>query len=349
MPHPCARRGSTRSRHPPSLRSRSWTTARCWSSTRPPPLTPSRALTAPAEQLFATLPLVELPVLSTNPALRAALWHIRKGLYATIAGARPSGTTALLEDIAVPVAQLSDTCAGLQRLFEIHGYGDAVIFGHAKDGNIHFLITEDFDDPASVARYRAFTEDMVDLVLAAGGTLKAEHGTGKIMAPFVARQYGPDLYAIMRDIKRAFDPAGILNPDTLLTDDPDLHLRNLKSTPTVESEVDRCVECGYCEPVCPSKDLTTTPRQRIVVRRAIAEAHARGDVALTKELTRAQEYEVVDTCAVDGMCQTACPVLINTGDLVRRLRSETVGPLESAVWNTAGKAWARRPASHRPR
>jgi D-lactate dehydrogenase len=298
------------------------------------------ALTASAESLFATLPLVEPPVLSDDLGLRAALWHIRKGLYATIAGARPSGTTALLEDIAVPVERLSETCTGLQRLFEVHGYGDAVIFGHAKDGNIHFLITEDFDDPASVERYRAFTEAMVELVLAAGGTLKAEHGTGKIMAPFVARQYGPDLYAIMRDIKRAFDPAGILNPDTLLTDDADLHLRNLKSTPTVETEVDRCVECGYCEPVCPSKDLTTTPRQRIVVRRALAEARERGDIALAKELTRAQEYEVVDTCAVDGMCQTACPVLINTGDLVRRLRSETVGSVESAVWNTAGKAWA---------
>ncbi len=156
----------------------------------------------------------------------------------------------------------------------MHGYAEAVIFGHAKDGNIHFLITEDFADPASLARYRAFTEDMVELVLAAGGTLKAEHGTGKIMAPFVERQYGPELYRIMLDIKRAFDPAGILNPDTVLTIDADLHLRNLKSTPTVEAEVDRCVECGYCEPVCPSKDLTTTPRQRIVVRRAIAEADA---------------------------------------------------------------------------
>jgi D-lactate dehydrogenase len=297
-------------------------------------------LTAPAEQLFATLPLVELPVLSTNPALRAALWHVRKGLYATIAGARPSGTTALLEDIAVPVAQLSDTCAGLQRLFDIHGYGDAVIFGHAKDGNIHFLITEHFDDPASVARYRAFTEDMVELVLAAGGTLKAEHGTGKIMAPFVARQYGPELFAVMVEIKRALDPAGILNPDTVLTQDADLHLRNLKSTPTVEAEVDRCVECGYCEPVCPSKDLSTTPRQRIAVRRAIAEADARGDHDLSRELQREQQYDVIDTCAVDGMCQTACPVLINTGDLVRRLRSEAVGTVQSAVWNAAGKAWA---------
>jgi D-lactate dehydrogenase len=224
-------------------------------------------------------------------------------------------------------------------LFEIHGYGDAVIFGHAKDGNVHFLINENFDVESNVARYRAFTEDMVELVLGAGGTLKAEHGTGRIMAPFVARQYGPVLYRMMLDIKRAFDPSGILNPDTILTDDADLHLRNLKSTPTVEEEVDRCVECGYCEPVCPSKDLTTTPRQRIVVRRAIAEAELRGDTALAKELRRDEQYGVVETCAVDGMCQTACPVLINTGDLVRRLRSESVGAVESAVWNAAGKAW----------
>ena len=297
-------------------------------------------LTEPAERLFAALTLAQSPVLSADPLIRAALWHVRKGLYATIAGARPSGTTALLEDIAVPVQRLSDTCAGLQRLFDAHGYADAVIFGHAKDGNIHFLITEDFDDPSSVVRYRLFTEEMVELVLAAGGTLKAEHGTGRIMAPFVARQYGPELYGIMLDIKEAFDPAGILNPDTVLTADPDLHLRHLKSTPTVEAEVDRCVECGYCEPVCPSKDLTTTPRQRIVVRRAIAEADSRGDVALSNQLRREQDYAVVDTCAVDGMCQTACPVLINTGDLVRRLRSESVGAAESIAWNTASRFWA---------
>jgi len=296
-------------------------------------------LSVDAGALFARLPLTAAPVLSQDPKVRASLWHIRKGLYATIAGARPSGTTALLEDIAVPVAKLSETCMGLTRLFEIHGYDDAVVFGHAKDGNVHFLINEDFTLESNLARYRAFTEDMVGLVLGTGGTLKAEHGTGRIMAPFVARQYGPVLFRIMLDIKAAFDPAGILNPDTILTTDADLHLRNLKTTPTVEAEVDRCVECGYCEPVCPSKDLTTTPRQRIVVQRAIAEAEMRGHKALARELRREQAYEVVDTCAVDGMCQTACPVLINTGDLVRRLRSETIGAVESAIWTAAGREW----------
>ena len=297
------------------------------------------ALSSRATDFFASLPLVVKPSLTRDLGVRASLWHIRKGLYATVAGARPSGTTALLEDIAVPVAMLSDTCAKLIRLFEVHGYDDAVIFGHAKDGNIHFLVNENFDSAANVSRYRAFTEDMVEMVLATGGTLKAEHGTGRIMAPFVERQYGADLYRVMLEIKRAFDPNGILNPDIILTTDNDLHLKNLKSTPTVEEEVDRCVECGYCEPVCPSKDLTTTPRQRIVVRRAIAQASADGNRALERALTRTQQFEVVDTCAVDGMCQTACPVHINTGDLVRHLRAETGGSSQRGIWNFAARHW----------
>ena len=293
-----------------------------------------------AMTLFATLPLAVEPELTRDARVRASLWHIRKGLYATVAGARPSGTTALLEDIAVPVARLSETCAKLIRLFEIHGYTDAVIFGHAKDGNIHFLVNEDFESATNVTRYRAFTEDMVEMVLAAGGTLKAEHGTGRIMAPFVERQYGAELYQVMLDIKRAVDPAGILNPNIILTSDADLHLKHLKSTPTIESEVDRCVECGYCEPVCPSKDLTITPRQRIVARRAIAQAHDDGNSALARELTRSQTYDSLETCAVDGMCETACPVRINTGDLVRRLRVDESGSIVRATWNIAARHWA---------
>lgn len=297
------------------------------------------ALTTAADALFARLPVVGVPSLTSDPRIRAALWHVRKGLFAAVAGARPSGTTALLEDIAVPVARLADTCQGLQELFEKHGYDDAVIFGHAKDGNVHFLINERFDDPASLARYEAFTEDMVALVLAADGTLKAEHGTGRIMAPYVRRQYGDALYGMMVELKHAFDPAGILSPGIVVTDDAQLHLRHLKSTPTVEAEVDRCVECGYCEPVCPSKDLTLTPRQRIVVRRAIADAEARGDAALVRELERESAYEVEQTCAVDGMCATACPVFINTGDLVRRLRAESVARPVAAGWTVAGRHW----------
>ena len=294
---------------------------------------------AASRPVLGDLPLTAAAALSTDPASRTALWHIRKGLFAAVAGARPSGTTALLEDIAVPVEQLLPTCEELTGLFDRHGYADSVIFGHAKDGNIHFLLNEDFDRPELVQRYLDFTDDMVDLVLGNGGTLKAEHGTGRIMAPFVRRQYGDELYDVMREVKQLLDPAGLLNPGILLDEDPAAHISHLKSTPRVEPEVDRCVECGYCEPVCPSKDITTTPRRRIVLRREMARASAVGDADLLARLEQEYQYDAIDTCAVDGMCQSACPVLIDTGDLTRRLRSEQRGAVEQRAWATAARHW----------
>ncbi len=294
---------------------------------------------AASVRVFADLPLASPGALSTDAAARAALWHIRKGLYTSVAGARPSGTTALLEDVAVPVARLLPTCQELIGLFDRHGYSGSVIFGHAKDGNVHFMLNEDFDSPENIERYLRFTDDMVDLVLAADGTLKAEHGTGRIMAPFVRRQYGDELYEVMQETKRLLDPHGLLNPGVLLDEDPAAHISHLKSTPTVEVEVDRCVECGFCEPVCPSKDLTTTPRRRIVLRREMARARETGDGDLLARLEDEYRYDAIDTCAVDGMCQTACPVLIDTGDLTRRLRAEHSGRVEQKVWAAAARHW----------
>lgn len=292
-----------------------------------------------SQALFESLDLASPFAMTSDPKTRAALWHVRKGLYTTVAGARPSGTNALLEDIVVPVPALAHTCSELTRLFAEHRYEESVIFGHAKDGNVHFMLNERFDDPAQLLRYQAFTDDMVDLVLGAGGSLKAEHGTGRIMAPFVRRQYGDELYSVMREIKALIDPAHLLNPGVLLAEEPLSYMENLKVAPTVEEEVDRCVECGYCEPVCPSKDITLTPRQRIVLRREIAAAEERGDRTLVDELRKDYDYDGVQTCAADGMCVTACPVLINTGDLVRRLRKENANPVAEAAWKTAAGHW----------
>ncbi|HEY8718856.1 FAD-binding and (Fe-S)-binding domain-containing protein [Pengzhenrongella sp.] len=276
---------------------------------------------------------------SSDPATRASLWHLRKGLFAAVAGARPQGTTALLEDVVVPVPALGRTCIELIRLFDTYGYRNSVIFGHAKDGNIHFMLTDGFVGKAELDRYRAFTEDMVDVVLGEGGSLKAEHGTGRVMAPYVRRQYGDELYDVMRQVKVLFDPAGMLNPGVLMNDDPAAHLQHIKTTPPVADEVDRCVSCGYCEPVCPSRDVTLTPRQRIVTLRAAEQARLAGDGALAAELERDYDYDAVQTCAVDGMCQTACPVGINTGTLVKRLRSNQTGAIENGLWNAAAKSW----------
>lgn len=290
-----------------------------------------------AARVAAELPVIEPASLSSDAAGRARLWHMRKGLYAAVNGARPPGTAALLEDIVVPVPALLPTCQALTELFGRHHYADSVIFGHAKDGNLHFMLVERFE--GDLDRYRAFTEDMVTLILDQGGNLKAEHGTGRMMAPFVRRQYGDELYEVMAELKALFDPAGVLNPGVIISTDELAHVRHLKSAPRVEEEVDRCVECGFCEPVCPSRDLTTTPRQRIVLRRAAERARLAGDAATLRELERDEGYAVVDTCAVDGMCQIACPVHINTGDLVRRLRAQRAGPVTDRAWTAAARHW----------
>ena len=289
---------------------------------------------------FERLGLTHQGFLTTDQERRDGLWHLRKGLYATVAQARPSGTTALLEDVAVPVESLAQTCVELNVLFNKYRYENSVIFGHAKDGNIHFMLTDSFADAEPLERYALFTEDMVDLILGHSGSLKAEHGTGRVMAPYVRRQFGDELYSVMVEIKHLLDPGNILSPGVIISDDAKSHLRNIKTAPTIEPEVDRCVECGYCEPVCPSRDLTLTPRQRIVVRRAIRTAELNGDRGLVGELERDYTYSAVETCAVDGMCETSCPVSINTGDLIKRLRADSHKSWEMRTWTTLAKNWA---------
>ena len=293
-------------------------------------------------RLASDLPLAIPIAIATDAAEKARLWKVRKGLYTSVAGSRPSGTTALLEDVCVPVDRLLATCDGLTGLFAAHGYESSVIFGHARDGNIHFMLNERFSEADSVRRYEAFTADMVDLVLGQDGNLKAEHGTGRMMAPYVERQYGRDLYEVMREIKRLVDPDLLLSPGVVLPVEgasTDLDVSTLKLPVTVESEVDQCVECGFCEPACPSKDLTLTPRQRIALRRDMVTLRGAGKAALADEIEHDYEYAGVDTCAVDGMCGLACPVSINTGDLTRRLRREEANPVLAAAWGVAARGW----------
>lgn len=296
--------------------------------------------TAELEKVLKSLTLATPVIAAETLSRRNDLWHIRKGLYATVAGARKGGTTALLEDVAVPVGKLATTCESLISLFEKYNYDDSVIFGHAKDGNIHFMLNEDFRQQKSQDRYRDFTEEMVDLVLGLDGTLKAEHGTGRVMAPFVRKQFGDELYSVMVALKKAFDPHAILNPDVIITENPVIHLENYKISPTVDAEIDRCVECGFCEQGCPSKGLTLTPRQRITARRASESARISGNTRLAGTIEKSFAYDGVDTCAVDGMCGIACPVGINTGDLVKRLRDEKSNPVQQALWNLAAKRWS---------
>ena len=286
------------------------------------------------------LPLTTPPQFTRDRTAQAHLWAARKGLTATIGAMRPPGTSMIFEDVAFPPPHLAAGVTDLQALLAAHGYADGIVFGHAKDGNIHFLISQSFNEPSSIAQYERFTEDLVAMVVDRyDGALKAEHSTGRNMAPFVEREWGRDAYAIMRALKRLVDPDGILNPGVLLNDDPRAHLTHLKSLPRVEDTVDRCIECGFCESKCPSRDLTLTPRQRIVIRREQARRRAAGDMAGLAALDDGFDYAMSDTCATDGMCATACPVDIDTGALIKTLRAERHGALANAAARLSASAF----------
>ena len=300
-----------------------------------------RDRTASAEDSLRTISTLTPAAFTTDARLQDEFWRVRSGLFTSVGAARPPGTAVVLEDVAFPASDLAAGVRDLERLHERHGY-PAVIFGHARDGNLHFLLTPAFGEPGEVERYAAFMNDLTRLVCVTyEGSLKAEHGTGRNIAPFVRMEWGDAAYALMRRIKDLADPTGLLGPGVLLNDDPQAHLRMLKSVPLVDPLVDRCIECGYCERVCPSRDLTVTPRQRIVVLRELARLEQRPSTeALTSAIARDATYAVRDTCAGDGLCELACPVDIDTGKLVKQLRAKAHPRAEHDAATRAARSWA---------
>ena len=254
------------------------------------------------------------------------LWKIRKGMFPSVGAVRETGTTVIIEDIAFPVPRLAEGTVELQHLFAKHGYDNAIIFGHALEGNLHFVITPDLADAVEVRRYHAFMDELCHLVVEKyDGSLKAEHSTGRNIAPYVELEWGAEAYALMQRIKALLDPHGLLNPGVILNDDPEIHIKNFKSMAAVDPLVDRCIECGFCEPICPSRELTLTPRQRIVVLREQARLKSAGHALTESRLLEDFDYAGEQTCAGDGLCATRCPVEIDTGKMMKALRAAKNG------------------------
>jgi len=265
----------------------------------------------------------ELPVAFTDKINEyTALWNIRKGLFPAVGAVRRIGTTVIIEDVAFPIERLADATLELQDLMAEYRYHEAIIFGHAREGNLHFVFTQDFATQKEVERYRGFMHRVCEMVVGKyDGSLKAEHGTGRNMAPYVEMEWGEAAYGIMQQIKDIFDPKNLLNPGVIINTNPSVHVENLKPLPQTNPIVDRCTECGFCEVFCPSKDLTLTPRQRIVVQREISRLRAtRENPERLAEFQEQYGYLGEQTCAVDGMCSLGCPIDINTGEHTKEIR-----------------------------
>jgi D-lactate dehydrogenase len=279
------------------------------------------------------------PLAFTRDAEEVELaWRVREGLHGLVGRLRLPGTALIVEDVCVPPERIAEGARDLQALLGEHGFLPGVA-GHASAGNLHFMLTPDFGKQEDLERYESFMAKLVELIVDKyDGSLKAEHGTGINMAPYVEREWGEKATELMWRVKELADPDGVLAPGVVLNRDPGAHLRNLKTMPEVEEEsASTCVECGFCEPVCPSRDLTTTPRQRIVLRREIARQPEGSP--LRRALEEEYEYDGLDTCAADGSCRLACPLGIDTGVLVKELREVRHGPRAEAWALRGAKRW----------
>ena len=287
-------------------------------------------------QQIQSIPTLREYAFTSEPKQYNFNWKARKGLLPTVGGMRKNGTTVIIEDVAFPLPVLADACIAMKALFKKYEYHDAVLFGHALEGNLHFVFSQDFSVQSEMERYEHLMSDLAVLVVDQfNGSLKAEHGTGRNMAPFVEKEWGAASYDIMKRIKNIFDPHNKLNPDVLINPDPKVHLKNIKPLPETHDIVDKCMECGFCEPHCVSEGLTLSPRQRIVVAREISRLERSNDnPRRLAEFRKQVQYQLDETCATDGLCSLACPVYIDTGKFVKswRARNTSAGERRTAEY-----------------
>ena len=302
---------------------------------------------AAAARVLADRQLLEPATWTRDHELTEKYWQVREGMFGLVGKMRPAGTALITEDICVRPERIGECAEDLRELLGKHGFLPGVA-GHASAGNLHFTLTPSFEQESDRERYDTFMGELVELIVGKyDGSLKAEHGTGLNMAPYLEREWGATAVELMWRVKQLADPDGVLGPGVILNRDLGVHLRNLKTQPPIEAAGDAtaCVECGFCEPVCPSRDLTTTPRQRIVVRREMARQPA--ESPLFEALLEDYEYDALETCAADGTCRLVCPVGIDTGKLVKEFRRRQETPRAGKTALALAKRWASVEAAAR--
>ena len=296
---------------------------------------------ASLQQVLTTYSLCQPASFTSDPKITGKYWAMRSGIFPAVGGTREIGTTCLIEDIAFPIEHLAEATLDLQQLFIDHNYPEAVIYGHALEGNYHFILNQRFDSPQAIAQYDGMMRAVINLVVDKyHGSLKAEHGTGRNMAPFVRREWGDDAYELMCEVKKLFDPDNIMNPGVIFNEDEHSYIEHIKPLPEVHEIIDRCIECGFCEVNCVACGYALSSRQRIIVQRELArlkKSSNKADKRLAKQLEKDFTKIGRDLCAGDGLCSTSCPLKINVGDYIHLVREHDMSNGGRALGYWAGQ------------
>ncbi|MEV6092532.1 FAD-binding and (Fe-S)-binding domain-containing protein [Streptomyces cellulosae] len=284
---------------------------------------------AAAEAIVRAADVVDALVV-TDPARQRTLWRIREDASGT-ATRMPDGSEAWpgWEDCAVPPARLGDYLRDFRALLAEHGLRGTP-YGHFGDGCIHVRIDFDLLTGPGVARFRRFSEELADLVVAHGGSLSGEHGDGQARAELLPRMYGEETVALFERVKGVWDPDGLLNPGMLVRPAPldaDLRFTALPREPVdvafgypadagdFSAAVRRCVGVAKCRTtsvsgsavMCPSFRATGEEEHSTRGRARLLHEMLAGEV-VTDGWRSTEVRDALDLCLSCKGCRSDCPV-----------------------------------------
>jgi FAD/FMN-containing dehydrogenase/Fe-S oxidoreductase len=248
---------------------------------------------------------------------------------------------AFVEDAAVPPDRLEEFTGRFEEIVEKNGTW-ACFYGHASVGCLHVRPALDTSDPVGVSRMRRIAEEVADLVVDCGGSISGEHGDGLSRSEFMEKMYGREILRAFADVKRLFDPVGMMNPGVIV--DPPPMDRQLRIGPGRErlpiktnlsfgdqggfaKAVELCNGSGLCRKrtggtMCPSYMVTLdeqdTTRARANMLRSVIEG-----TLPPEELTGQRMKEVMDLCVGCKACKTECPSRVDVASMKTEVLYQT--------------------------
>jgi FAD/FMN-containing dehydrogenase/Fe-S oxidoreductase len=264
-------------------------------------------------------------VRAITPPEQSNVWGVRKvalGILQSMKGeAKP---LAFMEDVAVPVERLGEYVRTVENLFQEHGVASAY-YAHASAGCLHIRPVVNLKTRDGVAKMRAISAAVIEIVIAMGGAMSGEHGDGLSRSMWNGKLYGPEVYGAFREVKRLFDPDGRLNPGKVvdaqdiaenLRYGPDYHPREIAAHLSFAAEggfaaaVEQCNGAGVCRKadgtMCPSY-MATREEEHSTRGRANALRAALSGLLPPDALTSERMHAVLDLCLECKACKAECP------------------------------------------